>query len=278
MAEKGSGWLAAAQILLPVAANLIAGGGPKRQYKYNKKLAEDQSKLNRENAQWAFEKELELRRYQAEYDLPKNQMARYADAGLNPNLIYGQGSPGHFEAPNMPAVPGVNMGAVDAHVLGNIGTQLQQARLMAAQTDLTKVKTEESSTKQDLNKAQEALIKANPYLREEYVDAMVLQLKSVADMKAQESRWKLRETWTQDADGTMVYDAKGVQVMQKQLDLLEQKFKLGTSDQKVKAQIIQSKEFENALKEIQVAWMKDADITPQHIYQGIFMLMQMLMR
>lgn len=59
---------------------------------------------------------------------------------------------------------------------------------------------------------------------------------------------------------------------------LEQRLKLNTSDLKVKAEIIESKEFENALKEIQVKWMKDAEITPQHVYQGIMLLMQGLMR
>lgn len=276
MADNKGGWLAAAQALLPVATNLISGGGPKRQFKYNKKLAEEQSRLNRENAEWAFQKELELRKYQADYDLPKNQMQRYADAGLNPNLIYGQGSPGHFEPPAAPTVPGVNMGSVDAHVLGNIGTQIQQARLMAAQTDLTKVKTEESSTKQDLMRAQEALTKANPYMKKEYVESMVLNLKSVAEMKAQESSFMLSKTLPgTEPDGRW---ERGYLKMQTELGLLEQKFKLGQADQQIKGKIIESKEFENALKQVQARWMQDADITPQHIYQGIFMLLQSLMR
>ena len=34
---------------------------------------------------------------QNQYNLPANQMQRYRDAGLNPNLIYGQGTPGNAE-------------------------------------------------------------------------------------------------------------------------------------------------------------------------------------
>lgn len=35
---------------------------------------------------------------QNEYNSPKNQMARFKEAGLNPNLIYGQGTPGNASA------------------------------------------------------------------------------------------------------------------------------------------------------------------------------------
>lgn len=278
-AQGGGGmWGQVAGAILSTGANMVGKGGPKRQYKYNKKLAEFQNELNRANAEWAFQKELELRNYQAEYDAPKQQMARFKDAGLNPNLIYGQGSPGSFEAPSFPSVPGVSVGQVDAGVFGNIGTEFNQARLMAAQTDLTKAKTEESTIKQDLISAQAAVTKANPYLEPGYVKSMVAQLEATAKMKQQEASWRLRETWSMDSEGQMVLDAKGVQLLNKQLDLLEQRFNLGTQDAKVKAQIIQSKEFQNALSEIQVEWMKNGDITPQHIYQGIFMLLQSMMR
>lgn len=37
-----------------------------------------------------------LWREQAEYNKPINQMARYQEAGLNPNLIYSQGNPGNM--------------------------------------------------------------------------------------------------------------------------------------------------------------------------------------
>lgn len=38
----------------------------------------------------------DLWREQAEYNKPINQMARYQEAGLNPNLIYSQGNPGNM--------------------------------------------------------------------------------------------------------------------------------------------------------------------------------------
>ena len=47
---------------------------------------------------------IKLWREQAEYNKPVNQMARFAEAGLNPNLIYGQGSSGNMaSAPSLQA-------------------------------------------------------------------------------------------------------------------------------------------------------------------------------
>lgn len=54
------------------------------QYKYNKKLAEQQNQYN-----------IDMWNMQNEYNSPANQMKRYEQAGLNPNLIYGQGTPGN---------------------------------------------------------------------------------------------------------------------------------------------------------------------------------------
>lgn len=48
-------------------------------YKYTKRLANWQNDINKEN--WNM---------QNEYNLPVNQLKRFMDAGLNPNLIYGQ--------------------------------------------------------------------------------------------------------------------------------------------------------------------------------------------
>lgn len=277
---KGGGIFATIAPALISAASSITKGGPKRQFKYNKKLAVLQNEMNRANAQWAFDKELELRKYQQDYDSPQARMQRYKDAGLNPNLIYGnESAAGSFSPPSFPSVPGVDVGRVDASqsVLSHVVDSFQQARYMAAQTDLIETKTDESTVKQDLMRAQKDLVKANPYMKSEYVNAMVTQLKSIAQLKEQEASFMLSKTMP----GVVPSDdrwERGFLKMQMEITQLEQRLKLNTSDLKVKAEIIESKEFENALKEIQVKWMKDAEITPQHVYQGIMLLMQGLMR
>lgn len=61
--------------------NIFAGSRIKKQLKANKELAQYQFDLNKR--QWDLENE---------YNSPKAQMQRLKDAGLNPNLVYGNGS------------------------------------------------------------------------------------------------------------------------------------------------------------------------------------------
>lgn len=233
-----------------------------------------QQRMNRRNADYQYSKDLELMKYQMDYNSPGSQMQRFKEAGLNPNLIYGQGSAGNMEsAPRYPEI-----GRVDYQsALAQIGTQYQQARLMASQADLTQQKVSESGVKQDLMAAQKNLVNANPYLNEAYVKAMVTNLQSVATMKKQQSDFMTTMDSYQTGTGEITISPRGVRKMQIELDSLVQRFNLGTSDQKIKAEVIQSKEFQNELQRIQVQWMKDGEITPQHIYQGIMLLLQKLM-
>lgn len=273
--NQGGGWFS--QIAVPIlmtAANAITRGGPKRQWKYNKKAMTYQNELNRANAEWAFEKEMELRKWQTDYDSPKAQMQRFLDAGLNPNLMYDKGTAGEMSVPNVPVPGGVTSHSIDAGSLGSLGTEFQQMRLMQAQADLTKVKTEESGVKQDLMRAQKNVTEANPFLNKSYVEAFVTNMKATAEAKAVESSFLAG--YIRDADGNV--RVAGYLKMEKEIRLLEQKYKLNEADQKIKAQIFESKEFQNELQRIQLEWMRDAQITPQHIYQGIFMLLQSLMR
>lgn len=53
------------------------------------------NKANRELAEYSYGKDLEQWRREVEYNTPLNQMKRYQEAGLNPNLIYSQGNPGN---------------------------------------------------------------------------------------------------------------------------------------------------------------------------------------
>ena len=61
-----------------------------RAYQRNRELAEQQNNLNVE--QWYRERQAALEDWNREnaYNSPAAQMQRYRDAGLNPNLIYGQ--------------------------------------------------------------------------------------------------------------------------------------------------------------------------------------------
>lgn len=60
-----------------------------------KRMAETNFERNKEMAEYQWNKELEMWNRQNEYNSPKAQMQRYIDAGLNPNLVAGQGSSGN---------------------------------------------------------------------------------------------------------------------------------------------------------------------------------------
>lgn len=191
------------------------------------------------------------------YNSPKAQMQRYRDAGLNPNLIYSQGTPGNYGTP------------IDYQQFGNVGSSFIEASQTSAQTELTQQKTQESVSKTDLIDAQEDLVRANPFLDPEYLANFVEKGIADSQIKRQERDYKL----SIDAEGF----ENGIRKMQTEVDLLMQRYQLGEADKKIKAQVFQSKEFQNELQRIQLNWMKDGDITPQHIYQGIMMVLMKLM-
>lgn len=233
---------------------------------------------NRGMTDVAYQRELELMKYQNDYNSPLNQMQRFKDAGLNPNLVYGQGSPGNMlSKPSVPQqapsrAPQISFQAPDLS-----GLLLQQS-----QRSLTETKTEESTVKQDLMRIQQQVAAANPYLSPGYLDAVVSQMISVADMKKQERDFKLMEIGgTYKGIDLLKPEQRGVLIMEKQMDDLFQKYDIDTKksdnldlDKKIKAQVIMSKQFQNDLQEIQRNWMRDGEITPQHILQAIFILLQ----
>lgn len=237
-------------------------------YRMQRAGAERQQQYNMQLAEYQHGKNLELMKYQMDYNSPASQMQRFKDAGLNPALVYGQGTPGNLES--VPRHPDIKPADLQAAYTGNVEKAMQM-RLMQSQVDLTDQKVAESGVKQDVMKAQKSLVEANPYLNKDYVRAMVLNLESVANMKRQQSSFL-------SGHGPLGDDpSRGFVKMQAELDTLLQRFKLGQADQKLKGAVLQSKEFQNALQEIQLKWMKDGDITPQHIYMGIMLLLQKMM-
>lgn len=238
---------------------LGANYGAEKQADYNMELARYQNRFN-----------ARMLRQQLEYDTPANQRKRMEEAGYNPHLFYGQGTPGNQGTPQKSA----SIQPADFQTaFMNIGTDIARMRLMAAQTDLTNQKTEESGTKQDLMQAQSNLVKANPYMRKEYVDSLVLQLSSTAKIKEQEMQFLT----IGQVDAGQFKGTAGFVKMQMEVEQLAQKLGLNSADQKIKAQILQSQEFKNAILEVQKKWMTEKEITPQHIYQGIMLLLSKMM-
>lgn len=85
---------AVGSIAAPIVQGAFTLGGLALQHKYNKELADIQNQYN-----------LDMWNRQNEYNSPQAQMQRFQEAGLNPNLIYGQGTSGNASSPAVQVAP-----------------------------------------------------------------------------------------------------------------------------------------------------------------------------
>lgn len=105
-----------------------------------------QNEGNMKLAQYQYEKNLEQWQRENAYNSPRSQMQRFADAGLNPMLMYGQGSSGQaasspqLEMPKLAAYTNYgDMGASGAVAAFQRGQQIEQMEsLREAQENLAK--------------------------------------------------------------------------------------------------------------------------------------------
>lgn len=226
----------------------------RRQAKENRRLAQFQADAN----QAAVDKQLD-------YNTPRNQMLRYQEAGLNSNLIYGQGNPGNQSEP----VRYPDIRPADYQRVGSdMASVFNQTAMAQSQVQANDARTRQIGVLTELNKLQAQVLERNPLLNKEGYAAIISSLLSSAEIKASESGIKKLDLFFQEA--TKQGQAN---IVFEQVRLLEQRFRLGELDAKIKAQVLNSKEFQNAILEIQKRFMVDGNITPQHIFQFIQLLL-----
>lgn len=249
-----------------LAQNLIQSGAQKRE---NRSLAQFQDAANTRYTQQMLE-----------YNSPANQMQRYKEAGLNPHLIYGQGTPGNQSTPQQH--PGVR--PRDFSQMLNVAQIVNQTRMTDSQITAQQANTLKATAQAELTKLQALVAQKNPLLNEGSYNAIISSLISTADIKAsemkikgQEADWRTKGIEITGKDGDYYKGTLGARKMDQELQLLEQKFQLGTTDQAIKAKILESKEFQNAIMEVQKKFMTDFDITPQHIVTFIQLLLMKLL-
>jgi len=239
-----------------LAAAIAAGAaiwGQKKQAKENKSLAEFQANENRAELQ-----------KQLNYNTPASQMRRYQDAGLNPHLIYGQGSPGNQNAPL--SYPDIK--TTDYSTLMNVLPAYNQTRLADSQVQAQNATTLQKHAMTDLNRMQAQVLAKNPLLDNAGFKAIIDGLKATAQLKEQQSKGQSIQNFVSDAAA-----GHSVEKVFREVQLLEQRFKLGELDAKIKAQVLQSKEFNNAILEVQQKFMTDGEIAPGQILQFIQLLL-----
>lgn len=126
-----------------------------------KKRDERQLKHSKELSAYEFDKNMEAWRIQNAYNAPSQQMQRFREAGLNPNLIYGKGTPGNatelpkYQAPR----PNYryNLGPMMQGVLANYNSTLKnnaEVDLLRKNRDLQDEKILTESVNRGLTAAQ----------------------------------------------------------------------------------------------------------------------------
>lgn len=205
---------------------------------------------------------------QRQYDSPKSQMSRFIEAGLNPHLIYGGGSSSAGSA--FPFEPARQQPVQEPNYLEGLAPSFISAQMADAQIGLQEAKMSESAAKTQSLQIQNEISKTNPMLNPS-VAAMVSEaMLETARLKSLES-----QTWT------TLGDARGRALLEKkvtaQVEAMSQRLGLNTMDLKIKNAILESKEFENQIKEVQAKWLKDGDLSPEHIRQGLMLILSKMM-
>lgn len=108
-------------------------------YHQANRLMTKQQEWNRQQAEWQNQVNVQNWQMQNEYNTPSNQMKRLQDAGLNPNLMYGNGSASTGNATGAPDAASVNsvpMSAPRANInFSRFGTDAMQAAISLRQQD-----------------------------------------------------------------------------------------------------------------------------------------------
>ena len=123
-----------------IGASLITGGGSLLGSLLGFGSQERANKANLKLAEYQYSKALEMWNRQNEYNLPKNQINRLTDAGLNPNLVYGNGTVQGLTSAPAPQYHAPTMGAYTN--FGSLGAeQAVTTYMQAKQTDAVVNKT-----------------------------------------------------------------------------------------------------------------------------------------
>jgi len=118
-----------------------------------------QNRSNKKLAQYSFNKNVEMWKMQNKYNSPKEQMARYNQAGLNPNLMYGKGTPGNAQTmPQYQALPssGEIFGQATAGIQGVI--EIKRKKEETAILEINKEIRESTAVAETTQKIDQAAI------------------------------------------------------------------------------------------------------------------------
>lgn len=193
------------------------------------------------------------------YNSPQAQMQRYKDAGLNPNLIYGQGTPGNMNGTAVQAQGNIQkadvLGPIMESLMFGKELELKDATIeqVRANTRLIDERVGSEDWKQKLS-AQEY-----DYLMENYPE--ILQKLKRENVIGEETK----QSTIQGQQANAILLSHKIQT-----ELYKQGLML--QDGSIKAEVLRSKEFQNKLLEMQKDFVESGDFNASHFWQAILLL------
>lgn len=219
-----------------------------------KKQQERQNAYNRSEAELAYQRELENR----EYNTPANQMARFGEAGLNPNLIYGQQNTGSASYSPQSSASRSYFNPVSE--LPAIIGMYQDVQMKQAQIDNVRAATDEKRSNIVNKGLMSGLLKIKGE-REQYALNREPDVSGIMNNKAQMSEAQLHQEW-------------------QKLRLLQQREQLGLLEQSSKRLGLDQKSLQNEsiaadvlFKRFRNEWMKQGVTSSDHPLLRIFVRM-----
>lgn len=226
-----------------IFSSLINLGGAIYSSEVSRQNTKKTIQANKEQAQYAYSKDLEMWNRQNQYNDPMSQMQRLKDAGLNPNLMYGSGSGGGGQASQMPKynAPTLQYDYRPIDIAGVL-SQYQDFRMKQAQIDNVKAQEEnvrartisESSRNTLLDvqgRSQEAELQHEQYIRPYQAAIVGNQARgSEAQLQQEWQRLQLMNQEELQKNLSMTYMKKQMSLMdiegeKKQAELLYQQHK-----------------------------------------------------
>lgn len=218
-------------------------------------------------AAWQNQLNTQYQDKQNEYNSPVNQMARYREAGLNPHLMYGQGTPGNQSS--VQQATGYEPRGILETAINVIGV-INQTAMMASQraaidanVQRTKIQTSNEAIKGEI-------LQRNPLLNDTVFESELSRIISKGQQQGAETQSSIAEFQTkaeqlksaqrQNKISDMYMETK----IAKEVELLFQRFKLNEADLKIKAEILNSKEFLNEFSRLEMEFIKSGNMNFGH--------------
>lgn len=175
--------LAALPGILSAGSSLINSGLSRRNSRRN---VDRTIAGNLELSQYEFSQNLAQWERQNAYNTPAAQMQRYKDAGLNPNLIYGQGTPGNAASSPQYDKPTVDYTGITPIQIPNIISEFQNVGLKDAQIKNVEQQTKLGGAVTQIKEIQ-ALINSKTIQSDTRLQLKKLE-KSIIDIAVSESK------------------------------------------------------------------------------------------